>query len=370
MTDLYQKYNLRRIINACGKMTHLSGAAVLPEIVADVTAALPCFFELDELQERAGERIAEATGAEWGCVTACTASGITLGVAACMTGEDLGKVAQLPDTEGMKDEVVLQKGHAVNFGAPITQMIRLAGARVRELGTVNGTRPFHLEHAINERTAAAVFVQSHHTVQYGFIPLKPFVEICHARGVPVIVDGAAQDLVIRDLIASGADLVITSAHKYLCSTTAGLVAGRKELVRAVYAQNRGIGRGMKVGKEGIIGLMAALELRARTDVRDWQAEQDRKMHRILDQLQDLPGITLGIDPDPSGNPFSRARLTVDPARAGLTAAAVCEALRQGDPAIHPRGHHVDEGYFTLDAIEMTDAEIDLTCKRVREILRQ
>ena len=116
------------------------------------------------------------------------------------------------------------------------------------------------------------------------------------------------------------------------------------------------------------GLVA--ELRAQSEVGDWQREQDRKMHRILDQLQDLPGITLGIDPDPSGNPFSRARLTVDPARAGLTAAAVCEALRQGDPAIHPRAHHVDEGYFTLDAIEVTDEEIDLICARLRAILRQ
>jgi L-seryl-tRNA(Ser) seleniumtransferase len=147
-----------------------------------------------------------------------------------------------------------------------------------------------------------------------------------------------------------------------------MVCGRRDLVRAVYAQNRGIGRGMKVGKEGIIGLMAALELRAKLDPRGWQQEQDRKMHRILAQLEGIEGISLGIDPDPSGNPFSRARITVDPARAGLTAGAVCAALRQGDPAIHPRAHHTDEGYFTLDAIEMTDEECDLVCRRLRTIL--
>ena len=99
--DLYEKYRLTRIINANGKMTSLAGAIVLPEIIESVDAAMPRFFELSELQDRAGEIIARATGAEWGCVTACTAAGITLGVAACMTGQDPGKVARLPDTTGI-----------------------------------------------------------------------------------------------------------------------------------------------------------------------------------------------------------------------------------------------------------------------------
>lgn len=100
-------------------MTHLSGAAVLPPIVEQVTAALPCFFDLNELQERAGSVIAEATGAEAGCVTASSAAGITLSVAAAMTGSDPGKIGQLPDPRGMPDQVVIQKGHAVNFRRPV-----------------------------------------------------------------------------------------------------------------------------------------------------------------------------------------------------------------------------------------------------------
>ena len=99
--DVYERYGLTRTINACGKMTHLAGAAVLPQVAEVVDAAIPRFFDLDELQAQAGDTIARATGAEWGCVTACTAAGITLGVAASMTGRDLGKVWQLPDTSGM-----------------------------------------------------------------------------------------------------------------------------------------------------------------------------------------------------------------------------------------------------------------------------
>ena len=134
--DLYEKYRLTRIINANGKMTALAGAIVLPEIVETVDEAMGRFFSLDELQERAGEAIARWSGSEWGTVTACTAAGITLGVAACMTGNDPGRAAQLPDTTGMRDEVIIQKGHTVNFGAPVTQVIRLAGAKVVEIGTV------------------------------------------------------------------------------------------------------------------------------------------------------------------------------------------------------------------------------------------
>ena len=366
--DLYEKYRLTRVINACGKMTHLAGAAVLPEIASAVHAALPCFFDLDELQEQAGEVIARATGAEWGCVTASTAAGITLSVAACMTGRDLGKIAQLPDTTGMADQVVLQQGHAVNFGAPVTQTIRLSGARVVEIGTINGASEYHLEHALGEETAAVMFVVSHHTVRYGCIPLEQVVEIAHDRGVPVVVDGAAQSFQLRQILETGVDLAICSGHKYLCGTTAGIVCGRDELVRAVYLQNRGIGRPMKVGKEGIVGVMAALEHRVSMDVGAWEAEQDRKMHTIIQRLDGITGVTTSAEADPNGNPFSRARLDLDDGSVGLSAATLSAAMAAGDPSIRLRAHHVDEGYVTVDAIEMSDEEVELACERLRHLL--
>lgn len=301
-------------------------------------------------------------------MTACTAAGLTLGVAASMTGNDPGKVAQLPDTTGLKNEVVLQKGHAVNFGVPVTQMIRLAGARPVEVGTVNGTAEHHLKHALGDRTAAVMFVVSHHTARFGCIPLKRVAEIAHEQGIPVIVDGAAQEAMVKQTIAAGADLAVCSGHKYLSGATSGIVCGREDLVRAVYLQNRGIGRPMKVGKEGIVGAMAALEHRMRLNLADWEAGQDRKMYHILERLSGIEGIALSVDPDPNGNPFSRARVTVDPARAGLTAAILSRAMADGDPSIRLRAHHVDEGYFNVDAIEMTDEEVDLTCDRLRKFL--
>lgn len=367
--DLFEKYNLTRVVNACGKMTHLAGAIVLPEIAEAAAESFKHFFVLDELQEAAGRIIADSTGAESGCVTACTSAGITLGVAACMTGNDLAGVLQLPDTDGMPNRVLIQKGHCVNYGHPVTQAIRLSGATAVEAGVVNRCTQDELRHELSKgNVAAIVHVESHHTVRYGWVKLPEVVKLAHEFNVPVLVDGAAQDLRLRELIETGADLVLTSAHKYLCSTTAGIVAGRKELVDAVYLQNRGIGRPMKAGKEAIVGAMAALEYRNRQDVQAWSAEQDRKVQLILSRLSDVPGLLLSVDPDPNGCPFSRARLTPDPQVTGHTAGALRDAVAKGNPKIVLRDHHVDEGYVNIDSNEMTDEEIELTCRRIREVL--
>jgi len=367
--DLHERYKLRRVINACGKMTHLSGAIVLPEI-ADVAAqSLKHFFVLDELQAAAGRIIAETTGAESGCVTACTAASITIGVAATMTGTDMAKVLQLPDTLGMSNRVLIQKGHCINYGNPITQSIRLAGAIPVEVGVVNRCTVAELRHEISKGDVTAiVHVESHHTVRYGWEQLPEVVSLAHEFNVPVIVDGAAQDQRLKQLVDVGADLILTSAHKYLCSTTGGIVAGRQELVDAVYLQNCGIGRTMKAGKEAILGAIAALEYRQRQDMKVWTAEQDRKVSLILERLSDVAGLRLDVDRDPSGCPFSRARLTPDPTVTNHTAKSLTDALAEGDPTVVARAHHVDEGYINLDAIEMTDEEIEFVCEKVRRVL--
>lgn len=139
--DLYERYGLRRVINAYDKATSLCAAIVLPEVVEVVAECLPHCYELAAVQEAAGRAIAKATAAEWGCVTACAAAGITLGVAAAMTGPDPAKAAQLPDTTGLPRRVVIQKGHCINFGASVTQMIRLSGAEVVEVGDANTCSP-------------------------------------------------------------------------------------------------------------------------------------------------------------------------------------------------------------------------------------
>jgi len=367
--NLFEKYKLRRVINACGKMTHLCGAIVLPEIAAQASESLRHFFVLDELQAAAGQLIADVTGAEFGCVTACTSAGITLSVAATMSGNNVAQVLQLPDTNGMPSRVLIQKGHCVNYGQPVTQAIRLSGAVVHEVGTIHRCLPEELRLQLERGDVTAiVHVESHHTARFGWVRLPQVVQLAHEFDVPVIVDGAAQDLRLAELILTGADLVITSAHKYLCSTTGGIVAGRRVLVDAVYLQNKGIGRPMKAGKEAIIGAMAALDYRQHQNISAWTAVQNRKVERILKELADIPGLSLSVDADPNGCPFSRARLTPDPVVCKQTAAGLRDALADGDPTIVVRAHHAEEGYINLDAIEMTDEEVEYVCAAIRRIL--
>ena len=257
-TDVRAELGLRPVVNVSGTMTSLGASIVVPEVVRAVAGILPQFVEVNDLQRKASAVIARLCGSEAGFVTASAAAGMTLAIAGCMTGADLARIERLPDAEGLRDEVAVQLGHLVGYGAPVDQSIRLAGARVVPVGQATDVRPYQLAGAIGPRTAAVLYVVSHHTVQYGQLTLEEVAEIAHAAGVPVIVDGASEyDL--RGFLARGADVAIYSAHKFLGGPTAGIVAGSKELVRAAFLQNMGIGRGMKVGKEGIAGAIAALE---------------------------------------------------------------------------------------------------------------
>jgi L-seryl-tRNA(Ser) seleniumtransferase len=268
----------------------------------------------------------------------------------------------------MRPEVLLQKGHSVNFGAPLEQMIRLAGATVREVGTVNQTNAAQVRAGLNDRTAAAVFVVSHHTSQFGFVQLGEFVALCHAAGVPVIIDAAAQDHQIKRLVASGADLITFSVQKYLSGPTAGIVCGRRDLVEAVHLQNRGIGRTMKIGKEAIFGTIVALEERMAIDLDAWGASQRELAAYLADQLQDLTGVAVSLERDKVGQPVTRVRLAVDPDSAGIDAYGICQALAAGEPSIKPRAHHTDEGWFLLEPNHVSRDELDFVARRLHGIL--
>lgn len=370
-TDIYEELHLRRVINASGTLTAYGQSATLPAVIDAVTAVLPQFFEMDVLHARACEVIARVLGAEAGFVTSCAAAGLTLGVAACMTGTDPAKIAQLPDATGMKDEVIIQMGHCVDYGAPVTQGIRLAGAKVKIIGTLNST-PRHLFAAsITPQTVAAMYVISHHTTQYGYIPLPQFVETAHDHGVPVIVDAAAEENQLPEILATGADLVVCSGHKHFRAPTSGIMAGRLALIRAAYAQNRGIGRGMKIGKEGIIGLIVALQAWEKSDPTSVQATEKARVRRVVERLQTLPGIQVSeVWPSPDPYPIMRAKVTVDPAAAGFNAMALSVLLAQGDPSIRTRSHHVEEGYFLLDPFNLSEADIEYICDRIQELCQR
>ena len=367
MSRFHERYGLTPIINACGKMTHLGAAAVPPEVVSRVAEAMSEFVEMPELLGVADAAIAEATGAEAGTVTHCAAAGITVTCAGAMTGDDLGRVLSLPDTTGMKHEVIIQKGHAVNFGAPVTQMIRMSGATAIEFGEANRALPDHMARAITANTAAAVYVLSHHTVQHGQLSFAEFVAVADAHGVPVIVDGAAEAFLARELLEQGAAAVVFSDQKHLNGFTAGVIAGRRALIDAAARQSMGLGRAMKPTKEGVVSVIATMEWLRTFDRDAYAAGMDEKTDIVVAAMAGVPGVTAISEPDITGNPQTRAKLIVDPAVTGTTAEAVCDALKAGTPSIHPRAHHVDEGFFYIDPVELRLSEAPAVIARLEEI---
>ncbi len=359
---------LEPVVNLSGPLTPYGSSISSDRVVEAAALGLRHHWDMKELADYAGDVIAGWSGTEFGMLTSSSASGLTLTVAACMTGSDPGRIHQLPDTTGMKHEVVIQKGHSVNFGSPIEQTIRLSGAVVREVETVNRTTAVDIEHALNENTAAAMFVVSHHTVPYGFVLLDEFVSICHARGVPVIIDAAAQDHQIERLVASGADLLVLSVQKYLSGPTGGIVCGRRDLVDAVNMQSLGIGRTMKIGKEGVFGTIAALEERMAIDLEGWAVAQREKAVYLAKGLDGLRGVAVTLEKDKVGQPVTRVRLEVDQSVAGLNAEDVCSALIACSPSIKPRAHHTDEGWFLLEPVHVTDDDMDYVSGELRRIL--
>ena len=362
--DIRPELGLRRVINVSGTMTSLGASIVVPEAVETVSRILTEFVEIGDLHRKASAVIAQACDAEAGTVTASASAGITVSVAGCLTGADLARIERLPDTSGLeRDEVVIQTGHMVYYGAPVEQAIRLAGARVVPVGTATYARPYHLEGCIGPRTAAAVYVVSHHAVAYGQIPLPEFARICRAHGVPVIAD-VASEYDLKGFLAAGADLAVYSAHKFLGGPTAGIVAGRKDLVRAAYLQNGGIGRGMKVGKESIAGAMAALEAWGQRDHAAVRGFERDHLELWLECLGRLPGLAVRIVPDPTDNPLDRLEVRVDPEEAGTTACALAAALAAGDPPVIVRDHEVEHGHFYLDPCNLHPGEAEQVAEAV------
>jgi uncharacterized pyridoxal phosphate-dependent enzyme len=365
--DIRSSLGLRPVINVSGTMTSLGASIVVPEAISAMSSILPQFVEVNDLQRKASAVIAKLTGGEAGFVTASCSAGISLAVAGAITGNDLLAIEKLPDVNTEKNEVLVQMGHVVSYGAPVDQAIRIAGGKVMYVGQATSTHRFHMENAITERTAAAVFVVSHHVVNYGLLNLKEFVEIAHDKGVPVIVD-AASEYDLRIFLEQGADIALYSGHKFLGGPTSGIVAGKKDLVRSAYLQNMGIGRGMKVGKESIFGVMAALKA---WETRDHSGIREREtgyLNLWKQALDGRPGVTALIEPDPTNNPLDRMRVIINEEEAHITAWDLSGALARGSPPIIVRDHEVEHRFFYLDPCNLHPGQEKVVAQRLGEEL--
>ena len=364
INDPFGRWNLTPIINASGTMTSIGASRVPHEVRALVDGILGEFVGMDELQSRAGSIIARATGAEDGCITACSAAAMTQTVAACLSGLDLARIEALPRVAGER-RVLLASGHMVNYGARVDQAIRLAGAEVAPVGTAAACETWHLRAALEEGAVAAMYVVSHHTVRENELPMDVFIAVCREYHVPVIVD-MASEYDLRRPIALGASAAIYSGHKFLSGVTSGVVAGTSDLVRATYLQHRGIGRTMKAGKESVVGAMAALELWEARDHAAAEAAEEVRVELWLKNLDGVPGLDLARHADWTGNPITRVKITVDPVAAGFNAWELAGRLEARAPRIVVRDNLVERQEIYLDPCNLTDDEAAKVASAIRE----
>lgn len=347
----------RRVINAWGTATPF-GVSRCDAVVAQAAAdMLRRYVVTAELQALAGARIARWSGAQAACVTHCTAAALTLSAAACMAGSDLARIAQLPDAQDLPRRIPMLAAHQVNYGQPIAQALRLAGALPEACADLS-----ELDAALARPGVACMLaVESQLAPGSGPQLTRELSARARAAGIPLVLDGAAQDWRVAELLASGADLVLVSAQKYLRAPTAGLVMGRADLVAAVDAQHAGIGRGMKPTKEAMAGVIAAIQARQDLPPALWQSQQQRRVDAVAQAAATWKGIGVRRQADSQSNGFERLWLAVDAAVVGRDAAQLMRLLRDGDPALAVAPHGVLRGEIGLELTGVDDDELGELC---------
>lgn len=337
--DIARRWGFKRVLNAMGTPTILGANVSSPEVRAAVDEALQISMEIDELQAAACRAIAAATGAEAGCVTSSCSAGLAIAAAAAITGPDLARIERMPDPSGRPNRVLIPLAHDVNFGVRISQMLELAGAEVVRIGSANHCDGFHLRGALDDRAAAVFYIDTGEVNPVGHFPtVEECVDIADRHGVPVVVDTAA-GLDVRPFLEAGASLVITSAHKQMGAPTSGVLCGKLDFVRACYLQNYGIGRAMKVGKEGIVGAMAAVDA--------WYSRDPQQQAAHWDAVAQALRENLKIEPGP------RPSVAVCRLPPGVGARALANRLREGDPPVWVRAADDERGELHLDLRVMT-----------------
>lgn len=373
--DYYDKLGVAKIINAAGTYTALAASLMPPQVQASVALAAKNYVRLGDLQKAAGEYLAKQLQCEAAMVTAGAASALTLGTAACMTRGNRAAVRNLPtDLTGLKTEVVIQKSHRYGYD----HAIRNCGIKFVEIETVA-----EYEAAINDRTAMAFFFNA---AEEGKIGREEWIRVAKAKGVPTFNDAAADVPPISNLwnyTKMGFDLVAFSGGKGMRGPqNAGMLLGRRDLIAAAVQNNNpnsdAIGRGMKVSKEQIVGMVAAVDWFLSQTDEGLETEFKRRAERIAAGLKGVPSLETSIaKPTTVANAIPHLLVKYDPAKVKMKALDVAAELRKGTPSIelHPQtgrrpsaGLNTDENTIVVGVWMLQPGEEAIVAKRLKEVL--
>ncbi|MEK3768113.1 DgaE family pyridoxal phosphate-dependent ammonia lyase [Paenibacillus sp. FSL R5-0887] len=363
MTNTWNaKYGLKRVINASGRMSILGVSAPTDTVMEAMRQGGQSYVEIADLVDKAGDYVARHTSSEAAVIVNSASSGIALSVAALVTRGNIRTSLRLHQDSIVRNEIVMLKGHNVQYGAPVETMVYLGGGKVVEAGYANEGRAEHLAAAISDQTAAILYVKSHHAVQKNMISVEEAWAVAQTHNVPLIVDAAAEEDLQKYVQIS--DLVIYSGSKAIEGPTSGLVAGKRLYIEWLKVQLHGIGRSMKVGKETSFGLMQALDEYAH---KQDTSEKEKATLQLLMPLDGLPGIRVTIVQDEAGRAIYRGRIHVDPNQCAITALELSQQLQQGEVAIYTRDYGVRQGYFDIDPRPLMGDDIEMITARIREL---
>ena len=341
---IYDAMGVAPVVNAIGGVTLLGASSLSPRAMRAVQQANDTYVVMHELMDRAGEIIAETLGAEAACLTSGTSSALVLSTAACMCGHDLEKMARIPDTTGMKNEVLIQCPERWLFERTVTQ----TGAALRKVGDTMRCTPEQIEGAIGPATAAIVWVASSRAMPGAeIVPLDEVVDIGKRHSVPVIVDAAGQSYSLSKFrrYASSADLVCFGSKYIGGPNSAGYVCGSKDLVKAVDLQgfisfdelgqqglHGGIGRAFKIDRSEVVAAVVSLQEWFEMDHEARLKESERQLTVVEDELRDVSHVEVSWAGGHDSGMVSPV-VTPDASAMGKSAREVAIELAEGDPPV-------------------------------------
>ncbi len=375
--DIYRELGAKPIINAIGSVTLLGGSTPVPEVKEAMERADSAYIPLWELEEKAGDFIARMVGVPAAYVTSGAGSALTLATAAFMAGEDDKKIEQLPDTTGMKNEILIQKRQRYWYD----RCLQLAGAKLVDFGSSEKTTEQDLERAIGPKTVAVHYFMVSQNPDPNALSLESTVKIAKKHNVKVLVDQAGQiyplDL-LNEAVKKGADIACVAAKYMYAPQSTGFAFGTKESIKALAKQTfigyetrrvRGIGRPMKVDRQEIMGAVAAVKRWMTMDHEDRLASIESRSRVIARPLQGIKGAKAEIIDNIVGQQPYGVRLTLDTKAAGMTIQQLVDELKAGDPPIWTRMAGDTGDSMFLHIFGLNQGEEKVVGERIASILK-
>ncbi len=360
--DFFKELGLRTFINAAGTYTSMTGSLMPKEVIEAISYGASEYVNLDELQDKVGERIAELLNCEYATVSSGAFGAMSIGMAGIMCGMDSQKVKQLPNTDGLKNEVILQESHTIGYAQALTNV----GAKLVKVKTAN-----QLEKSITKKTVMLWFLNAN--TDQGEIKWEEFIALGKKHNIPTFIDCAADVPPVENLFRftkMGFDLVAFSGGKGLRGPqSSGLLLGKRKYIEAarLHTPPRGetIGRGMKVNKEEVLGMLAALEIYLNKDHKKEWKMWESQIQLISDAATSVDGVKSEIHVPKYANHVPSLRIKWNQKLVKITTNEMRKQLREGHPSIQTVGNDSILGITTW---MMVPGQERIVAKRIKEIL--